>query len=242
MRVPRLYTDATLAPGLEIQLQGQSGHYLGRVLRREPGDAVSLFNGDGSEYEAVIQSHQRGTVTLRVQRCARVSMESPLQLHLGLVMSKGDRMDWAVQKAAELGVSSLTPLSSEFCEVRLNGPRLEKKRQHWQQIAISACEQCGRNTLPAIHSVTDMGQWLQIPGDGLRLMFDGSGLNLRHWATAKHDSIRMLVGPEGGFSATEKDQAVSAGFEIAALGPRVMRTETVPVAALALAQYLWGDF
>jgi 16S rRNA (uracil1498-N3)-methyltransferase len=157
-------------------------------------------------------------------------------------MSKGDRMDWAVQKATELGVSVLTPLDSKFCDVKLGSQRLEKKRQHWQQVAISACEQCGRNTVPDIHPVTELGHWLQTPADSLRLMFDRSGLKLQHWATAKAQSLILLVGPEGGFSDCEIEQAKTAGFNVAALGPRVMRTETVPVVALALVQYIWGDF
>jgi 16S rRNA (uracil1498-N3)-methyltransferase len=242
MRTPRLYTRDPLTPGSRVQLQGQAGHYLSRVLRREPGDPVTLFNGDGNEYTAAIEGSQRGTVTLRILRCTHSSKESPLQLHLGLVMSKGDRMDWAVQKATELGVSVLTPLDSKFCDVKLGGQRLEKKRQHWQQVAISACEQCGRNTVPDIHPVTELGHWLQTPADSLRLMFDRSGLKLQHWATAKTQSLMLLVGPEGGFSDCEIEQAKTAGFNVAALGPRVMRTETVPVVALALVQYIWGDF
>ncbi len=242
MRTPRIYTREHLTPGSQIRLQGQAGHYLSRVLRRGPGDPVTLFNGDGNEYAAAIEGSQRGTVTLGILRCAHTGTESPLQLHLGLVMSKGDRMDWAVQKATELGVSALTPLGSKFCDVKLSSQRLEKKRQHWQQVAIGACEQCGRNTVPDIHPVTELGRWLQTPADGLRLMFDRSGLKLQHWATEEAQSLMLLVGPEGGFSDYEIDQAKTAGFNVAALGPRVMRTETVPVAALALAQYIWGDF
>ncbi len=241
MRLPRLYTDKVLVPESRVQLQGQAGHYLSRVLRRGPGDRVILFNGDGKQYQAAIRDSHRGTVIVEVLRCEEASRESPLQLHLGLVMSKGDRMDWALQKATELGVSGFTPLSSKFCDIRLNSQRLEKKRQHWQQVAISACEQCGRNEPPVVQPATELMQWLQTPTEGLRLMFDVSGNNLRQWALETPKNVVLLVGPEGGFSDAELDHATAAGFRIAALGPRIMRTETVPVAAIALAQYLWGD-
>ncbi len=156
-------------------------------------------------------------------------------------MSKGDRMDWAVQKATELGVSALTPLNSKFCDVKLSAERLEKKRQHWQQIAISACEQSGRNKVPPIHPVLAFDRWLEATAADLRLIFDASGGDRGDWETRAPKSVLLLVGPEGGFSTKELSQATGAGFKISALGPRIMRTETVPAAAITLAQYLWGD-
>jgi 16S rRNA (uracil1498-N3)-methyltransferase len=241
MRTPRLYTDIDLAVQTQVQLPPRTGHYLTRVLRRGTNDKVTLFNGDGNEYEAIIKNSHRGIASLEVLQCIKVNRESPLRLHLGLVMSKGDRMDWAVQKATELGVSALTPLNSEFCDVKLNAERLEKKRQHWQQIAISACEQSGRNKVPTIHPIEAFDRWLEATAADLHLIFDASGVNRGEWKATMPKSVLLLVGPEGGFSSNELSQATGAGFKIAALGPRIMRTETVPVAAITLAQHLWGD-
>ncbi len=241
MRTPRLYTDIELTVQAEVQLPARTAHYLTRVLRRGPGDKVTLFNGDGKEYEAKITSSHRGIASLEVLQCIKVDKESPLQLHLGLVMSKGDRMDWAVQKATELGVSALTPLNSTFCDVKLNPERLEKKRQHWQQIASSACEQSGRNKVPPIHPIVTFDRWLEASAGDLRLIFDASGDDQSEWKATMPKSVLLLVGPEGGFSTNELTQATGSGFEIAALGPRIMRTETVPIVAITLAQYLWGD-
>jgi 16S rRNA (uracil1498-N3)-methyltransferase len=241
MRTPRIFADCALQQGEIIQLQGQAGHYLGRVLRRGPGDFVRLFNGRGGEYQARVATIHRGSAELEVLEFSPGQAESPLRIHLGLVISKGDRMDWAVQKATELGLAELTPLTAENCDVKLAPERMEKKCQHWQQIAISACEQSGRCSVPIIHPALTLTQWLQEPGADLQLVFDASGKSLRYWSAQAPGSLQLLVGPEGGLTSAELAEASVAGFVCASLGPRILRTETVPVAALALTQFLWGD-
>jgi 16S rRNA (uracil1498-N3)-methyltransferase len=242
MRKPRIHTTAALRENSRVQLQGAAGHYLSRVLRRDIGDRVYLFNGSGGEYEAQILSIVHGNAELEVLQLQAGECESPLVVHLGLAISRGERMDWAVQKATELGVNALTPLLSEHGEVKLSAGRSEKKCRHWQQIAISACEQCGRNSIPFIHPSQSLGHWLQGEPADLALVLAAGGNPLQHWSTARPTSLKLLIGPEGGLSDTELAAATAAGFEVAALGPRILRTETAPVAALSLAQYLWGDF
>lgn len=243
MGFPRIYTTEPLSENTGLSLQGPPGHHLARVLRRRAGDGVILFNGQGGEYEACIRSVDRNRVELDVGRYHPGDRESALHTELGLVVSKGDRMDWAIQKATELGVSKLTPLFSTYCDVKLSGDRVKKKLAHWQQVAISACEQCRRNRLPAIATPQALDQWLQQPAAfDLSLVFAPAGQPINSWQERSPTSLRLLVGPEGGFSENELSQAREAGFEPAQLGPRILRTETAPVAALAIAQWLWGDF
>jgi 16S rRNA (uracil1498-N3)-methyltransferase len=242
MRKPRIHTTADLRENSQVQLQGAAGHYLSRVLRRGVGDRVYLFNGRGGEYEAQILSIVHGNTELEVFQRRAGECESPLAVHLGLAVSRGERMDWAVQKATELGVDNLTPLRSEHGEVKLSAQRSDKKRRHWQQIAISACEQCGRNTIPTIQPCQPLDHWLQGEPVDLALVLAAGGKPMGHWSTATPASLKLLIGPEGGLSDKELDRAAAAGFETAALGPRILRTETAPVAALSLAQYLWGDY
>jgi 16S rRNA (uracil1498-N3)-methyltransferase len=166
--------------------------------------------------------------------------ESPLQVHLGQGLSRGERMDWAIQKATELGVAQITPIVSERCEVRLKDERVDKRLAHWQQVASSACEQCGRSTLPIIHPPMLLADWLQQVQADLKLVLHPvAEPMLSH---AKPSSLAFLIGPEGGLSEAEVTQATGHGFQAARLGPRVLRTETAAVVALTVAQQLWGDF
>jgi 16S rRNA (uracil1498-N3)-methyltransferase len=238
MRLSRFFIDAPLAIG-NHQLPEAQAHYISRVLRLGTGAAVQLFDGSGVEYLGQIS--EAGKKQVRVELHEQISgmPESPLRIHLGQGLSRGERMDWAIQKATELGVSEITPIVSERCEVRLNDERADKRMSHWRQIAISACEQSGRSQLPLIHPPLILDRWLQQCSAELRLVLHPQADALS--SHEKPNSLAFLIGPEGGLSDNEIASAQAAGFQAARLGPRVLRTETAPVAALALAQFLWGD-
>ncbi len=237
---PRIYTAQPLATGADIELEESAARHVAGALRLRAGAALTLFNGDGGEYHAELVEAARRQVRVRVGEFNPVERESPLPVTLGLGISRGERMDYAIQKSTELGVARVVPLISERTEVRLRGEREQKKQRHWQQVAISACEQCGRNRVPEIAAVTGLADWLaQATGD-LRLVLhhrtDGGLGDLPRPA-----NLDLLVGPEGGLAPAEVDAALAAGFTGMALGPRVMRTETAPVAALSIVQFNWGD-
>lgn len=239
MRMPRIYTHQPLQANTTVALEPGPSQHLARALRMQPGDGLLLFDGHGGQYPAIITDVDRKQVTVTTTERDDTEVESPLGLHLGIGMSRGDRMDWVVQKATELGVTAITPLNTERTELRLKGDRLEKKRAHWQQVAISACEQCGRNRVPEVAAPRSLADWLAGCEADLRLV-------LHHRAdraspASAPGSVALLVGPEGGLSDTEIALSETAGFVSLRLGPRVLRTETAPLAALAIIQARWGD-
>ncbi|SDT15829.1 16S rRNA m(3)U-1498 methyltransferase [Halopseudomonas litoralis] len=240
MRVSRFYLDAPLSQGEQL-LDGDLAHYISRVLRLSAGAAVQIFNGSGQEWPGEVLEAGKREVRIELGAPMAGLTESPLRVHLGQAMSRGERMDWAIQKAVELGVAQITPLMTERCEVRLQGERAEKRLNHWQQIAISACEQCGRSVVPIINPPIALADWLSSLKVDLKLV-------LHHRTTQRLSSMTppqtlgLLIGPEGGLSAAEIEQTEGAGFQAARFGPRVLRTETAPVVALSIAQQLWGDF
>lgn len=240
MRIPRIHTEQALQAGARVELEQGQAHYIARVLRMRAGDALILFNGAGGQYPATLEAVGKNVVVVTTGAFEPVERESPLVLHLGIAVSRGDRMDWVVQKATELGVSSITPLLSERTEVRLKGEREEKKLRHWQQVATSACEQCGRNRLPAVNTLQPLPVWCEQLEVDIRLLLDPAADNSGPGVAAPA-SVALLVGPEGGFSADEIAAAQAAGFHCLKLGPRVLRTETAPLAAIALLQARWGD-
>lgn len=239
MSLPRFFVAGPLALGVH-ELPEAQAHYLSRVLRLTAGAVVQLFDGSGHEYRAVLNSVSKKAVQVDVQECLPGLPESVLQIHLGQGLSRGERMDWAIQKATELGVSEITPLFTERCEVRLNDERAQKRLEHWQQIAISACEQCGRSTVPLIHSPQLLKDWQASVQADLKLVLHPIAQPLTEHAAPK--TLAFLIGPEGGLTDAEVTQAGLHGFQPARLGPRVLRTETAPVVALSVAQQLWGDF
>ena len=240
MRVSRFYLDAPLAEGEQL-LDGDLAHYVGRVLRLGPGAPVQIFNGSGQEWPGEVLDVGKRQVRITLAAAVDGQAESPLAVHLGQAMSRGERMDWAIQKAVELGVAQITPLFTERCEVRLQGERADKRQQHWQQIAISACEQCGRSRVPVVNAPMALAEWLAGLQAELKLVLHHrTDRDLRSLPTPA--SLGLLIGPEGGLSASEISQAEAAGFQAARFGPRVLRTETAPVVALSIAQQLWGDF
>lgn len=239
MRVSRFFIDAPLSLG-EHSLPEAQAHYLGRVLRLNVGAAVQLFDGSGNEFLGELIEVGKKQVRVRLDEAFAGQIDSALHVHLGQGLSRGERMDWAIQKATELGVAELTPIVSERCEVRLKDERADKRLAHWQQIAISACEQCGRSTVPRIHPPQLLSEWLGATDADLKLVLHPVAEPLT--GHARPARLAFLIGPEGGLSDAEVSQAQAAGFHSARLGPRVLRTETAPVVALAVAQQLWGDF
>ena len=241
MRIPRIFTNSPLAVGSQCQLDDNAANHVGRVLRMQAGQALLLFNGDGHDYHATITEAGKKHVLVAVTEAAENETESPLRVVLAQTLSKGDRMDYAVQKAVEMGVSEIVPLTTERCDVKLKGDREDKRLRHWQQVAISAAEQCGRARVPEIQPVMTVQQWLEhARACDLRLVLHHRterSLN----TLEKPSSIALMIGPEGGLTAEEIALAEDNGFLPVALGPRVLRTETAPVAAIALCQWLWGD-
>ncbi|WP_226686051.1 16S rRNA (uracil(1498)-N(3))-methyltransferase [Stutzerimonas stutzeri] len=238
MRLSRFFIDAPLSLGRH-PLPEASAHYISRVLRLSAGSAVQLFDGSGSEFRGELLEVGKKSVIVELHERVTGMPESPLRIHLGQGLSRGERMDWAIQKATELGVTQITPIVSERCEVRLSDERADKRLAHWRQIAISACEQCGRSVLPVIHSPVCLRDWLPVEAD-LKLVLHPVAEPLT--SHARPQTLAFLIGPEGGLSESEVEQAANQGFQPARLGPRVLRTETAPVVALSVAQQLWGDF
>ncbi|MCA6060577.1 16S rRNA (uracil(1498)-N(3))-methyltransferase [Thalassolituus sp. ST750PaO-4] len=241
MSGPRIYSAADLSSGLRTELDDQAFAHLIRVLRMNDGDPVRLFNGDGHEYAGQLCDVQKKSASVLVGDILRSEADTPLKLQLGQVVSKGDRMDFTIQKATELGISDITPLWSERCEVRLKGERLDKKMEHWQKVAISACEQSGRNRIPTIHQPQYFADWAKNNNADVRLLLHPHRQKpLRDYPQPA--SVALLVGPEGGFSEQEVEMAMSSGFAGLTLGPRILRTETAALAALSVFQFQWGDF
>ncbi len=239
MRLSRFYIAAPLSLG-QHALPEEQAHYIGRVLRHAVGDPVQLFDGSGLEYRGQLIEVGKKSVRVELTEQLTGQPDSTLRVHLGQGLSRGERMDWAIQKATELGVAEITPIVSERCEVRLKDDRADKRMAHWQQVAISACEQCGRSSVPVIHPPLLLVDWLaQVEADLKLVLHPVAEPLVSH---AKPTSLAFLIGPEGGLNDAEVSQAVAAQFQAARLGPRVLRTETAAVVALSVAQQLWGDF
>jgi len=243
-RVSRFFVSDTLSPGAEIRLPERAARHVG-VLRLREGEALTLFNGEGGECRAVLTGLARDRITARIIERIDAERESPLAITLAQCVSAGDRMDFVLQKATELGASQIIPIVSERSIVRVSGERAERKLEHWRNVVIAACEQCGRNRTPVIPPMAELHPWLAgLPASGLsgaRLLLAPDGLS-GAGSLARETHVTLLVGPEGGLAAHEREAAERAGFKPLRLGPRVLRTETAPLAALAMLQTLWGDF
>jgi len=241
MRIPRVFTPQALTLNSTLELAEAQSHYLSKVLRMQSGRELILFNGEGGEYSAEIFAVHKKQLEVLVKNFLPENRQSPLNLELAIGVSRGERMDWVLQKATELGVTKITPLITERTEVKLSGERADKKMEHWQQIIISACEQCQRNLLPELSEPKYFSAWVDACNAELKFVLhhrDNKGLPKNE--TAK--SVALLIGPEGGLDEDEIAEAIVNGFSPLTLGPRVLRTETAPVAAISLVQYLWGDF
>jgi 16S rRNA (uracil1498-N3)-methyltransferase len=239
----RLFVSRDLINGAEAVIEGDRARYLGRVLRLKVGDEIAVFDGTGPEWSATIEAMTKSSATLTLGDRHEPAMESPLRIHLVQGVSRGERMDFVVQKATELGVKRITPVLTEYGVVKLDDKRAAKRREHWEGVAASACEQCGRTRLPLIDAPLPLKHWFgakPADADVDLILAPGASTPLAGVAPPQ-TKVCILIGPEGGFSQTEYDDAEVAGFEAVSLGPRVLRTETAAAAALAVMQANWGD-
>ena len=241
----RLYFPGAIADHGECHVVAGQAHHVIHVLRLQAGAALTLFDGRGGEYAALIKRIDKSGLTLTVAERRAVSRESPLNIVLAQGISSGERMDYTVQKCVELGITAIQPLITQRSVVRLTSERADKRVAHWQTVAAAACEQCGRNTVPPVLPVQPLMKWLgSVQSDGAAKRYF-----LSPYASAKlrelahpQSAVTLLVGPEGGWNPDETAAATGAGFLPLTLGPRVLRTETAAVAALAAIQAVWGDF
>lgn len=238
---PRLYCELGLAAGARIELPERAAKHV-QALRLRTGDTLTLFNGDGTEWSAVLGIVSKRGVEAEVRRRETVSRESPLAIHLLQGVCAGDRMDLVLQKATELGVASIQPLVTSRSIVRLSSERQEKRETHWQNVVIAACEQCGRNTIPAVAPSRSLNDYFStLSAGGLRILLSPEGTSRLRDLPPPSQPVHVLVGPEGGLAADERKLAQDLGFALLRFGPRTLRTETAPLAALAAMQALWGD-
>ena len=238
MRISRLFVAQVLHAGMRVSLDEETAHYVRTVLRLKSGQVLVLFNGEGFECVGHIAEVSRKAVVVQIERVIERNVESALQLHLGLGISRGDRMDWAVQKAVELGVQILTPLITERCVVRFDAEKKQQRAQHWQHIVQHAAEQSGRTVLPGLGPVTTLNDWL---GDqrGLKVFLDPYAETTLADLQPESGQVTLLSGPEGGFSDQERVAAKAAGFVPVRMGPRILRTETALLTALVCVNMLW---
>jgi 16S rRNA (uracil1498-N3)-methyltransferase len=242
MRLTRVHVDTALLTGQLLSVEGSAANHIARVLRLRAGDALTLFDGRGGEYAAHIREIRKDTVLLEVLEHLPLERESPCQLTLAQGISRGERMDWVIQKATELGVARILPLFTERSVVQLDEKQASRKIQHWLSIAVAACEQSGRNRVPEIAPPVELHDFLQSG------KLAGTGLLLSPWATLRIGDIPLLaggatvlIGPEGGLADIEQEAAVTQGYTPVRMGPRVLRTETAAVCALTLLQQKFGD-
>ncbi len=240
MRLPRIFTPQALRAESTFDLEPGPSQHLAHALRMQVGDALILFDGRGGQYAATISAVGKKQVCVATAAHDPREVESPVSIHLGIAISRGDRMDWVVQKATELGASEVTPLLTERTGVKLKGERADRKVEHWRQIAISACEQCGRNRVPLLAPLTRLDDWLGATEAERKLVLHHRAADTEE-CRAQPASVALLIGPEGGLSEGEIDRAESAGYQPLRLGPRVLRTETAPLVAITLLQARWGD-
>lgn len=241
MPCPRIHCDVRLGPGAQFALGCEAAQHVSKALRLKAGDALTVFDGRGGEFEAVIQRIDKDRVDVKVGAARDIEREPPLAVGLVQGLPEADKMDWVIQKAVELGVSWIQPLVCDRSVVRLSGERAARREAHWRRVAIAACEQSGRNRIPEVRPTLGFQSWIAAPSPLARWMLQPQAPALA--AQAQPDGpFELLVGPEGGLSERERDLALFRGCEPVSLGPRVLRTETAPLAALAAIHALWGDF
>ncbi len=242
MRVPRIYQPEALETGKKFLLTATTANHLVRVLRLPIGASVKIFNGAGGEFTAKIIAIRKAEVTVEVENYLPGITESPLKICLGQGISRGERMDFVIQKTVELGVTHIVPLITKYCEVKLSDERWEKRLQHWQAVAIAACEQSGRNKLPTIEKPCNLSDWLNQATSELKLVLDPTAQKkLSDIPTPSVASVDLLLGPEGGLDEVEIALATHQGFAALSLGARVLRTETAAMAAVTAMQCRYGD-
>ncbi|MFI4918327.1 MAG: 16S rRNA (uracil(1498)-N(3))-methyltransferase [Legionellales bacterium] len=240
MRTIRIYQPGDYAAGQQVLLSPEASQHVAVVLRMQPGEQLTLFCGDLREFAAVIETVNKKQVLVAIHAVSQVNKESPLSIQLAQVISKGDRMELVMQKAVELGVTSIVPLISDHCVVRLDPERMQKKVQQWQAIAIAACEQSGRTVVPMVHPTVTLEHYVHTVQAQLKLVLHPQGANTWRDYDLQSD-IALLIGPEGGLNNKEIDLALAYGFHTLSLGPRVLRTETAAITALSVLQAVAGD-
>ena len=242
MRSSRIYVKASLESGNTLELSKSQSHYVTNVLRLKPGDQLSVFNGDGGEYASTIKTLDKRHAIIQLDQFIKTDIESPLRIHLGQGIARGERMDWILQKSVELGVADMTPLSTQRSNVKIPNDRRESRLQHWQAVVSSACEQTGRNTVPAVHDIKTTLAWLQHTDAELKLVLHHRAEQAISTLQAKPASVALFIGPEGGLTKEEIAIAKQCGFQSIQMGLRVLRTETASLTAIAALQTLFGDF
>lgn len=241
MRIPRIYHPEFITAGSQIALSEDAANHVGRVLRMGAGQAIELFDGSNQVFAAEIIQADKKSVRVNVLSAETDDRESPLHIHLGQVMSRGEKMEFTIQKSIELGVSLITPLFSERCGVKLDAERLNKKLQQWQKIAVAACEQSGRNVIPEIRPAMDLEAWCAEEDHGLKLNLHPRASASINTLPQPVERVRLLIGPEGGLSADEIAMTARYAFTDILLGPRVLRTETTALTAITALQVRFGD-
>lgn len=238
----RIFTLQPIDQACRITLDSVAAHHLTTVLRKKVGFSFNIFNGDGAEFSAQISNIKKREVEVKVFELLYTESKANLELNLLIAVSKGERMEFALQKAVELGIHSITPIISERTVVKLSADRLKRKMEHWQKIIISACEQSGRCLIPTLSTTQPIQKVITSAPEGLSLLLDHRADNTLDQLNKPLGAVNLIVGPEGGLSENERQGLTNAGFKSVHLGPRVLRTETAPLAALAAMQALWGDF
>lgn len=241
MREIRIFQAGNYSVGQLVELSPEASQHVGKVLRMVPEDIITLFAGDDKEYQAVIVEVRKKCVIVQIDAMQTQSRESSLALHLAQAISKGDKMEWVVQKAVELGVASIRPIISDRCVVKRDEERMAKKIQQWQAIAVSACEQSGRNKVPQILPAQTFSQYIKNVSPSLKFILYPEGQKSWRDYTYNETDISLLIGPEGGLTPDEIHEAMSQGFSPLTLGPRVLRTETAAITALSILQAVAGD-
>jgi 16S rRNA (uracil1498-N3)-methyltransferase len=231
--MPRFHCPVPLATGLGLSLPAGAARHV-QVLRLQPGDVITLFNGEGGEFDATVTRMGRSDVDVEVGAHHAVEREAARAVHLLAGITANDRMDWLVEKATELGVASITPMVAERSVLKLKGERAEKKLAHWQGVAVAAAEQCGRNRVPTVHPAVTLNEWLKKAPAGERWVLSLAEGTRPLSQMAGAGAVTVLSGPEGGLSPSEEAAALAAGFAAVTLGPRVLRAETAPLAVLAV--------
>lgn len=240
----RFFTDHALTPGITVTLSESAAAHATRALRLSVGDAVTLFNGDGFDYECTLITVNKNAAVAKVAGRRKIENESPLRITLLQGISSGDRMDFTIQKAVELGVTHIQPIATERSVVKLSVDRAQKRVAHWQNIAASACEQSGRAAVPQVSTPISLAQWLTANSHAnqTRILLNPVGAMQLKSVPKPMQEVQLLIGAEGGLSQHEIDTALAQGFQSIVLGPRILRTETAALTAIATMQTLWGDF
>jgi 16S rRNA (uracil1498-N3)-methyltransferase len=239
--LPRIHCDLRLGPGAQFSLAAEAAQHVAKALRLKSGDSIIVFDGRGGEYDATLTRIDKERVDVKVGAWRDTEVEPPLRVGLVQGLPEADKMDWIIQKSVELGVAWIQPIVCDRSVVRLSGERAARRESHWRRVAIAACEQSGRNRIPEVRPTLGFQSWIAVPASVPRWVLT-PGAPAIATKSEPEGALELLIGPEGGLSEREQELALSQGAEPVALGPRVLRAETAPVAALAAIHALWGDF